>query len=233
MNPLLRESSAHVFVDDISCPELHDDDLRHLTKSLRLKDGESVSVSDGAGKWRMCTFRTNAGLEIVGDLFTENVPMPELTIALSPVKSDRTDLAVEKMTEIGIDTVMVLSPLRRSVVRWDNEKARHHVERLSRIARNASMQSRRVFLPKIVGPISLKEALSLPDAAVADPEGDVDIAQCSVVVIGPEGGFDAEERESAPVLVGLGGSVLRAETAAIVAATLMVAHRGRHSDHTG
>lgn len=233
MNQSLRTSAAHVFVDDITAPHLHADDFVHLSRSLRLRDGENVSASDGNGSWRLCVWRGDEQLDVIGDVITERNIGSQLTVALSPVKGDRTDVAVEKMTEIGIDHIIVLAPLQRSVVRWDEHKSAHNIERLGRIARAAAMQSRRVFLPRVVGPASLTAVLSGPGCAVADPAGTTDLGTLQTIVIGPEGGFDPSELHADTPCVSLGRSILRAETAAIVAATLMVAHRARQSDHTG
>lgn len=233
MNPALRNSSAHVFVDDITSPVLHHDDFSHLSKSLRLRDGEIVSASDGNGRWRTCTWRGGEALEATGEVVSESHPGSRLAVAVTVVKGDRTDFTVEKLTEIGIDHIMMLAPLRRSVVRWDDKKFASHVERLSRIARGAAMQSRRVFLPIVTGPHALADVLSQPHSAVADPAGSGDLSGVHCIVIGPEGGFDPEEVGANAQCVSLGESILRAETAAIVAGTLMVAHRARHSDHTG
>ena len=233
MHPLLRQSSAHVFVDNIDQPFLHDADESHLRKSLRLRVGEPVTVSDGAGTWRLCTWNGSHYLEVAGDIHREAVPSQQLSVAVAPVKGDRTDLAIEKLTEVGIDRIIVLAPLRRSVVRWDDKKTQHHVDRLTRIVRGAAMQSRRVFVPQVVGPMSLSAVALLPGAYFAEPGGLAPVGSCQTIVIGPEGGFDDDELTLAQGTVDLGPAILRAETAAIVAATLMVAHRGRLSDHTG
>lgn len=233
MNHSLRTSAAHVFVDDITTPVLHSEDVAHLSKSLRLRDGETVSVSDGRGSWRLCTWRNSDALELLSDVDTFQRPHSQISVAVSPVKGDRTDIAVEKMTEIGVDEIIVLAPLRRSVVRWDERKFAQNIERLSRIARGAAMQSRRVFLPQVIGPMLLKEVLSRAHVAVADPAGVADVGSALTIVIGPEGGFDPDEIPADARRVSLGESILRAETAAIVATTLMVAHRTRRSDHTG
>ena len=233
VNRLLRQSSAHVFVSDIAQPVLEDSDEAHLRKSLRLREGEPVTASDGAGSWRLCTWTGSHVLDVAGEIQHEMAPQPALTVAISPVKGDRTDYAVEKLTEVGIDHIVVLSPVRRSVVRWDDKKARNNLERWERIVRAAAMQSRRVFLPRVSGPLSLSDAAAMPHAYVAEPGGSMPIGACETIVIGPEGGFDDDELTLAKGTVDLGPAILRAETAAIVAATLMVAHRGHLSDHTG
>ena len=58
MNPALRTSAAHVFVDSVEAPSPADDDLHHLVRVLRLRDGERVTVSDGSGNWRVTEMRS-------------------------------------------------------------------------------------------------------------------------------------------------------------------------------
>ena len=96
------------------------------------------------------------------------------------------------------------------------------------------MQSRRTWLPTVSGLMSLADALSRPGAAVADPEGapltsgapsPAQTTSPALVIIGPEGGFDADEIPSSAARVSLGDTILRAETATLVAATLLVARR--------
>lgn len=222
MNPLLRGTAAHVFVEDISAPELSSDDLHHLQKVLRLRNGEQVSCADGLGRWRMCEWVSGV-LNVAGDVVQEAMPTPILCVAVAPVKGDRTDLVIEKLVEIGVDRIVVLAPVERSVVRWAHDKTAHVMERYQRIARAAAMQSRRVFLPDVRGPVSLAD-VSGPGVAYAEPDGAASWDITTTVIIGPEGGFSEAELVSAPATIDLGPHILRAETAAIVAASQMVAH---------
>jgi len=223
MNPALRESAAHVFVDDLAAPTLDDADLHHLSNVLRLRDGESVSASDGAGGWRMCEWRGEA-LRVAGDIVTSVAPSPHVGIAFAPVKGDRNEWAVQKLTEVGVDHIVLLAPTRRSVVRWSNVEKQ--LDKLRVVAREAAMQSRRIWLPTVSGLISLADALATPGAAVADPTGNTLHATTpALVIIGPEGGFDADEIPSTAARISLGDTILRAETATLVAATLLTARR--------
>lgn len=231
MNPALRDSAAHVFVDDLAAPALSDADLHHLSNVLRLRDGESVSVSDGAGGWRMCEWRDEA-LRIAGDIATVAAPSSRIGVAFVPVKGDRSEWTVQKLTEIGVDDIMVLAPTRRSVVRWSNIDKQ--LDKLGVVAREAAMQSRRTHLPTVTGLVPLADALTRPGAVVADPLG-AELAGGplpALVVVGPEGGFDPEELPAAVARVTLGGTILRAETATLVAATLLVAQRHVHAAST-
>ena len=87
------------------------------------------------------------------------------------------------------------------------------------------MQSRRLWLPTICGPIPLAEALisAPPPVAFAEPGAPPVAGVVSSVFVGPEGGFTPEELALAPLLVGLPGYVLRTETAAVAAGVMLAA----------
>ena len=238
MTIALRDSVAHVFVDDLTAPTLSDDDQHHLARVLRVRDGESVSASDGRGGWRLCQW-LDGRLDAASDVQHVAAPAPRIGVALVPVKGDRPEWAVQKLTEIGVDDIVVLAPTRRAVVRWGDDK---HLRKLQVVAREAAMQSRRVWLPTITGPVSLAEVCARPGAAVADPAGEPFDAgplnaaardasapspATSLIIIGPEGGFDADELTPSVHRVSLGDTILRAETATLVAATLLATLRNR------
>lgn len=222
MRDALRRSAAHVIVDDVASPHLSPEDDHHLTRVLRLRDGESVTCTDGLGSWVEATW-AHGELVLAGDVHYEPPPEPRLTLAVVPLKGDRTDLVIEKAVEIGIDRLVVLSPSERSVVRWVPAKVPTVLERHARIVRSAVMQSRRVHLPELVGPVSL-DAMTTRGTALAEPGGTAAIDDVTTIVVGPEGGFTATELAGAGALIDLGPAVLRAETAAMVAATRLVAH---------
>ena len=222
----LRRSSAHVFVDDIAHPVLAGDDAHHLARVLRLRDGESVTCSDGRGRWRSCSWAAG-GLTAIGDIIEVASPGVRLSVAIVPVKGDGTEDAVTKLVEVGLDEIVILAPVDHSVVRWDPDRAAAHMERLDRLVRTAAMQSRRVHLPMIRGPVPLAEVLSGDGVALADPGGDTAWDGVTGVVVGPEGGFSVSEVARASRTVSMGTSVLRAGTAAVAAGVRLVAlHRG-------
>src|SRR4051794_39478019 len=111
---------AHVFVDDLDALELADDDHHHLARVLRLRTGDELTASDGAGRWRQCRFGTP--LEPLSPIEFDEPPQPEITIAFALVKGQRPEWIVQKLTEIGVDRIVPFLA-ERSVVQWDDEKA--------------------------------------------------------------------------------------------------------------
>ena len=228
----LRNSVAHVFVDYLEAPSLSDTDEHHLSRVLRLRDGESVTASDGRGGWRSCVW-ADGTLRASGDVVTVAAPPQRIGVAFVPVKGDRNEWSVQKLTEIGVDDIILLAPTRHSVVRWSD--ADKQLRKLRVVAREAAMQSRRVWLPAVSGLVSLLDALAMPGAAVADPAATStalsaspaapNLASPALIVVGPEGGFDDDEIPANVPRVSLGDTILRAETATLVAATLLAARR--------
>ena len=218
MNPALRSSAAHVFVQSLAAPELHPDDAHHLFRVLRVRDGEVVTVTDGGGGW-LVTQVAGQVLHPVSDPVFEPAPA-QLTIASAIPKGDRAEWLVQKLTEIGVARI-VLVHCARSAVRWEGERGERHLQRARRVAREAAMQSRRVWMPDIAGPESLSAVVLQPNVVLAAPEGvaPADLAVTpATVVIGPEGGFTPDELACGAPSVRLGDTILRVETAAIVAA---------------
>jgi 16S rRNA (uracil1498-N3)-methyltransferase len=151
-------------------------------------------------------------------------PAPRITVGLAPVKGQRPEWAVQKLTELGVDAIRLLDA-ERSVVRWTGERAAGHVERLERVAREAAMQSRQVRLPEIRAGVPFASVVGSADVAIADLDGDRPTLTRPCVLVGPEGGWTDAERDLAPARVVLGTGVLRAETAAVAAGTLLTALR--------
>jgi 16S rRNA (uracil1498-N3)-methyltransferase len=216
-------AAAHVFVDDLAEPVLDPDDLHHLIRVLRLRVGESVTAADGRGGWRPCQFTGSAHLDASGDLETRIAASPSLTVAFVLVKGDRPEWTVQKLTELGVDRIMPMVSAR-SVVRWDEAKAGRNVERLRTIARQAAMQSRQAWIPDVVAvqPFeAVVEVLGPGRAALAQPGGQPPTLAWPAVLVGPEGGWAPEELGCGLATVGLGPSVLRAESAAMAAGVLL------------
>ncbi len=268
--PLLRDASALIYVDDLETPEVRAEDSRHLWTVLRLRPGETVVVSDGQGRFRGCTVaatsigkapekpvapaqtaqrarRRGQGGALVLLPATEVTEgrraVPALTVGFSLAKGDRNDWAVAKLSELGVDRIVPLM-CERTAVRLSPEQALHQHERLRRIAREASMQARRIWLPEVLDVVALAHAPSRlgSDAragvggggvggvggggiALAEPGGPGLSLATPTVLVGPEGGFAPGELAMGLPVVGLGATVLRIETAAIAAGTILSALR--------
>jgi 16S rRNA (uracil1498-N3)-methyltransferase len=160
----------------------------------------------------------------VGEI--ERIPQSEplITVAFAVVKGDRPEWAVQKLTELGVDRIVPLLAAR-SVVRWPPGESSGQLARLRRVAREAAVQSRRAWLPVIEGVTRFGDVVAEPGAALAHPGGVPPSLDRPVLLVGPEGGWDEHEVAAGPPLVGLGPSVLRAETAAVVAGALLCALR--------
>ena len=221
MSELLRRSAAHAFVESLQSPHLDDVDAHHLLKVLRVRDTDSVSLSDGIGGWMTATLSKDASINPTSEIFRVDAPRWPLIVAFAPVKGEKPEVIVQKLTEIGIDEIIPLSPTRFSAVKWDSARAVKLLERLQRVSREAAMQSRRVWLPHVHSVTPLASVLGQYSASLAEPGGQTVSASDRCVIIGPEGGFSPDELEQCAKRVSLGESILRAETAAIVAGALM------------
>lgn len=211
----------HAFVADVEDPVLSADDRHHLSRVLRLRDGDALTVCDAAGRWRPASFGDR--LVASGDVVEVPPPAREVAVGFALIKSGRPELVVQKLTELGVDRIMLLSA-ERSVVMWDEGKAAVQLNRLTRVVREAGMQSRRVRLP-VLEPLRQASVVARdPTVAMAEPGGSGLDGDVGVLLIGPEGGWTEAELGDRR-RVGLGSTVLRAETAAIAAGALMVAIR--------
>lgn len=217
------DAVPHVFVVDVDHPELEPEDRHHLTRVLRLRPGDDLTVSDGRGAWRRCQLR-DAALAPRGPAGTVPSPRPPITVGFALVKGQRPELVVQKLTEVGVD---VIAPFLadRSVVRWDALRAASAHKRLTKVAREAAMQSRRCWLPEVRPLCTFDAVAAVPGAARADRGGGPPALDLPVVLVGPEGGWSERERQAAIPVVTLNDTVLRAETASIAAGVALAGLR--------
>jgi 16S rRNA (uracil1498-N3)-methyltransferase len=168
-------------------------------------------------------FRSAVEPEPTAEVVVVAEPEPTVAVGFALIKGGRPELVVQKLTELGVDRILPLTA-ERSVVRWDDTKATAQVERFRRVAREAAMQSRRVWLPQI-DEVSAPGDVVVPEGlAVAEHGGDPIDGSVRALLVGPEGGWTTDELVDHRT-VSLGQTVLRAETAAIVAGTLLTAIR--------
>lgn len=219
------------------------DEGRHAAQAMRLRAGERVLVSDGRGALLSCTVRESRpdGLVLrVDERQTVPPPHPALWVVQALPKGERGELAVELMTELGVDEIVPWQA-GRSVAQWRGPRAERSVQKWQRTAREAAKQSRRAHLPVITGLASTAEVcellaerlgLVLHDAAserlASCPLPDADDV---LVIVGPEGGIAEDElaafRAAGAVPVRLGDPVLRTSTAGAAALAVLSVRLGR------
>lgn len=225
------------------------DDVRHITRVLRLGPGDSISVLDGTGaeyEVAIAEVREDAVLgEITRVTARASEPGAEITIVQGLPKGEKMDFVVQKCTEIGVRTIIPAATARSVVRLRDNDRAGRKAARWRRIAEEAAKQSARTVVPEVMDVVSLREALEMTvpavDLAVIPWELEKGTglrkvleskpdARRFAVFIGPEGGFDLSELEAAKsvgaVPVTLGPRILRTETAALVVASAILYHTG-------
>ncbi len=229
---------------------------RHAATVRRLAPGERVDLTDGAGtlaEGRVTAVRPGTVELAVLARHFEPGPSPRLVVVQAIPKGDRGELAVETMTEVGVD-VIVPWAAERCVAVWRGERADKGVARWRSAAVAAAKQSRRAWLPEIT-PMAGTAAVAdrvrgaglalLLDPEAADPLARLAASAAStpsaasaggpggevVLVVGPEGGIAPGETEllAAAGAMGarLGPTVLRASTAGAVAAALVLSAAGR------
>lgn len=155
-------------------------------------------------------------------------PVPRLVVALSIVRFNRFEWAVEKLTELGVHAIRPLIADRSDPKLV--AAAPKRVARWRRIGFEAAQQARRLAAPRVEHPITLEQLERTPDSVcvVTDPVGDplpsVYGGGGATLLVGPEGGWTDRERNLAETngfkFAGLGGTILRTETAAIAAAAI-------------
>ncbi len=222
----------HAFVADLDRPVLEDADHRHLQRVLRLRPGDPVTISDGAGRWRPARFTATGPVEPSGHIRSLPPVTPAVGVGFALVKGGRPEWVVQKLTELGVDAVHPFVA-DRSVVRWDTAKAATQRDRWARVAREAAMQCRRCRLPEISPVTSFRDVAARPGACLADRASGTIAAgglgppslHRPLILVGPEGGWSDAERHAGLASVVLGPHVLRTETAAMVAGALLVARR--------
>lgn len=218
---------------------------RHAVSVRRLRIGEDIVLTDGAGTGAYGTVAAVEGkdhLEVaVTALRTEPAPRPRITVVQALPKGDRGELAVETMTETGVDAIVPWAAAR-CVTQWRAERGAKALAKWRSTAREAAKQSRRLRFPEVADLMTTRQLTGLLGAAafaaVLHEEGSEPLASAAlpddgdiVLVVGPEGGVSPEELDAFAAAGAkpyrLGASVLRTSTAGVAATALLLGRTGR------
>ncbi len=224
--------------------EVTGDEAHHAVAVRRLRVGEEVVLTDGLGH-RVVGEVASTGkrvftVGVTSAHFVER-PAPCFTVVQALPKGDRGELAVEVLTEIGVDTIIPWAA-SRSVAVWKGDRVAKSHAKWQSTAREASKQSRRTWLP-IVTPLSSTEAVvdrlgGASLAVVLHEDATTPLASLVVpsdreivVIVGPEGGITPEEltafEATGAVTVRLGDEVLRTSTAGLAAVSALLSRTPR------
>ena len=219
-------------------------DAAHITKSLRMKPGETLTVCGGQGLDYRCEIAEigegTVGLRVLERVPTESEPSLRVTLYQGLPKGDKLELIIEKSIELGVSGIVPVL-MRRSVSRPDGKSAAKKHGRYQKLALSAAKQCGRGMIPEVAPMAPFREILPLLNAhdlviffyecggqplseavAAINRSAWKDIA----IVIGPEGGFDPAEAEALQAAgaftATLGPRILRTETAPLAALSALM-----------
>ncbi|MHC0429865.1 16S rRNA (uracil(1498)-N(3))-methyltransferase [Streptomyces sp. O3] len=222
---------------------------RHAVSVKRLRPGEHVVLTDGRGRWTEGVVRAAEGKDrlVVADLSAaadEPEPAPRITVVQALPKGDRGELAVETMTETGVDAIVPWSA-SRCITQWKGDRGLKALGKWRATARESGKQSRRVRFPDVADAATTKQVAALLARAdlaavlhedrdcASEPLATAELPASGdiVLVVGPEGGVSPEElalfAEAGARPYRLGRSVLRTSTAGTAATALLLGRTGR------
>ena len=214
--------------------------FHHSIKVLRLRTGDAITLFNGDGfdyQAVLTVLKREASASIQSKQAGIQEPSLKVTLVQGVSRGERMDFALQKSVELGVDRIQPVLTAR-TVVKLDSDKRRNNrMSHWRSIVISACEQSGRSVVPEVAAPVSLSEYLQQAGASdtvklVLSPTGDRSIAQCAALVnppvevlIGPEGGLSDAEIESAQaggfIPVKMGPRVLRTETAALVALSVL------------
>lgn len=211
-------------------------DVNHIKNVLRMKVGEEIAISNGCdGREYRCGIETITDTEVICTLRfvkEDGLELPAKVYLFQGLpKADKMELIIQKAVELGVYEIIPMAT-KRAVVKLDDKKAKAKVTRWQAIAEAAAKQSKRRVIPTVTDVMTIREAVSyakdmdvkLIPYELADGMNDtralidsIQSGQSVAVFIGPEGGFEEAEIETAEEAgirpVTLGRRILRTETA--------------------
>lgn len=224
-------------------PSIEGDDAKHIQKSLRMRIGEPLVVCDTKGNDYFCKIEgfENDSVQLIVEKTVKNVTEPTVFVTLYQclVKGDKMDTIVKQAVEMGVSRIVpVIST--NCVSRPDDKSLFKKQERWQKIANEAAGQSGRGILPSVCERIDFKQLANdvskhdltyfcyeLGGQSISHIGSDI---KTIAVIIGPEGGFTAEEAEllkqRGAFVTTLGPRILRAETAPVAAVAAIMLQTG-------
>lgn len=219
-------------------------DVNHIENVLRMKQGEELTVSDGFGSEYRCSAQEflpeTVKVKILEKSRVSSELRSEITLFQCLPKGDKMELIIQKAVELGASRIVPVAS-KRCVVRLDEKKAQSKVKRWQAIAESAAKQSGRMMIPQVHSVLTMKEAFAyakgfdvnlIPyELAEGMKETKAILEQVKPgmrvgIFIGPEGGFDVEEVETAMAEgihpITLGRRILRTETAGMTMLSILM-----------
>lgn len=220
------------------------EDVNHIKNVLRMQLKEQLYVSDGSEREYLCEIVdiTEKAIRLrILDVYGSNRELPvRITLFQALPKGDKLETIIQKAVELGAyEVVPVIT--KRVIVKLDDKKVRRKVERWNAIAEAAAKQSKRNVIPKVLEPVSYRDAVAMAEkmeGALIPYENakgmedarktvqDMIVKDSIGVFIGPEGGFSGEEielaRNAGVIPITLGHRILRTETAGMTILSVLM-----------
>ena len=224
-------------IDNQYFVHLSKEDEHHLCHVKRMKKGDEIEVVHQQ-KLFLCRIDSFNPLiiSVIHEIANDVEIKEEITLLFALTKGDKTDLVLQKATELGVKRIALIET-ERTVVKYDNKDIDKKLERFKKIMKEASEQSHRLIIPELLGIYNLK---NLPKELLSDinyvayekDASDISGAfqglkkgKSISILIGPEGGFSIQEIDALTnqgfIRTSLGKRILRAETAAIYALSVI------------
>lgn len=221
-------------------------DVNHIKNVLRMKCGEEVLISNGVDRDYRCRISSLDQDEVTAQILSVDEQGTELPARLylfqGLPKSDKMELIIQKAVELGVYRIIPVVT-RRTVVKLDEKKEESKRKRWNVICESAAKQSKRIIIPEVAKAMTWKEALTYAGdldlnlipyeleegmAGTKKAVGLLKKGMSAGIFIGPEGGFEESEIESARaagmIPISLGKRILRTETAGLAALSILMYH---------
>ncbi len=222
-------------------------DVNHIGHVLRMKPGVKVRISDESGRAYFCTIESiseNDVWAMIDEIDEKGTELPcRIVLFQGLPKGDKMELIIQKAVELGVNEIVPVA-MKNCVMKLDEKKVDKKIERWQNIAESAAKQSKRTIIPKISKPMKYKQALEAAkelDITLVPYENERGMEQTRElidgiaenpsqsigIIVGPEGGFAADEIAMVDELdsmhrISLGRRILRTETAGMATLAMLV-----------